>query len=106
MKIAVPSMGDRAESIVSDRLGRCNYIITYDTESKKYVAIQNPGMLLQNGSGLKSANVVINSGANTLLSMEVGVKAYSVLMNAHVDVHLLKSRSSVKTAVNKFIKNN
>ena len=105
MKIAIPSMGDTAKSIVSDTLGRCNYIITYDTETKKYSAIPNPGAHLQDGSGPKTAEVVINSGAGTLLSMEVGMKAYSVLAKARVNIQLLKHKSTVKAAVEKFIKN-
>ena len=104
MKIAVPSLGDSAKSVISDKLGRCNYIITYDTESKKYFAISNPGALMRDGSGLKAAEVVINTGANVLLSLEVGVKSYSALVKAHVDVHLLKSKSTVKVAVVKFLK--
>ena len=105
MKVAVPSTGETAKSIISDKLGRCRYIIIFDTENKKYFAIQNPGVLLRDGSGLKAAEVVINSGSDTLLSMEIGMKAYSILVKAHVDVQLLKSKSTVKTAINKFLKN-
>ena len=106
MKIAVPSMGDSAKSEVSDKLGRCRYIIIYDTESKKYSAAPNPGSHLPDGSGPKAAEVVINSGADTLLSMEVGVKAYSVLAKERINIQLLKSKSTVKAVVEKFIKNN
>ena len=87
-------------------LGRCNYIITYDTETKKYTAIQNPGAHLRDGSGPKAAEVVVNSGADTLLSMEVGVKAYSVLAKERINIQLLKSKSTVKSALEKFTKNN
>ena len=106
MKIAIPSTGDSAKSVISDTLGRSNYIITYDTETNKYTSIPNPGAHLQDGSGPKTAEVVIDSGIDTLLSMEVGMKAYSVLAKAHINIQLLKSKSTVKAAVEKFIKNN
>jgi predicted Fe-Mo cluster-binding NifX family protein len=105
MRIAVPSTGEKKESMVSNRLGRCRYIITYDTESKSYYAIPNPGVLLKDGSGIKTVEVIINTGANTLLSKQVGTKAYSVLMKEHINVHLLNSASSVRDAIKKFLKN-
>ena len=106
MKIAVPSMGNSAKSDVSNKLGRCRYIVTYDTINKKYSATPNPGSHLPDGSGPKVAEVVINSGADTLLSVEVGMKAYSVLAKARINIHLLESKGTVKSIVEKFIKNN
>ena len=106
MKIAVPSMGNSTKSDVSNKLGRCSYIVTYDTKSKKYSATPNPGSHLPDGSGPMVAEVIINSGADTLLSMEVGMKAYSVLAKAHINIHLLKSKGTVKSIIEKFIKNN
>ena len=98
-------MRSNMDSMISDKLGRCRYIITYDTESNKYYAIPNPGILLKDGSGIKAVEVIINTGASTLLSKQVGTKAYSVLMKEHVDVHLLNSISSVQDAIKKFLKN-
>jgi predicted Fe-Mo cluster-binding NifX family protein len=106
MKIAIPSMGDSAKSEVCDKLGRCSYIVTYDTESRKYSATPNPGSHLQDGSGPTVAEVIINSGADILLSMEVGMKAYSVLAKAHINIQLLNSKNTVKAIVENFIKNN
>ena len=105
MKIAIPAAGDNMKSRISNRLGRSSYIIIYDTESKKDVSYANPGKNLQDGSGLKAVNLIINSGADMLLSMEVGMKAYSVLSRAHIDIHLLKTVSSVEKAVKNFLKN-
>jgi predicted Fe-Mo cluster-binding NifX family protein len=105
MRIAIPSSGEKIESMVSDKLGRCRYIITFDTENERYFAIPNPGVLLKDGSGIKTVEVIINTGASTLLSKQVGTKAYSVLMKEHIDVHLLSSISSVQDAIKKFLKN-
>lgn len=104
MRIAVPSMGEDIHSTVSGRLGRCRYIFVYNTKSKEHFAVPNPGLLLQDGSGIKTAEVVIRTGADTLLSPEVGVKAYSVLIKQHVKIHLINSASSVKDALKKFSK--
>jgi predicted Fe-Mo cluster-binding NifX family protein len=96
MRIAVPSMGEEQESLVSDRLGHCSHIIFYDTKSKEIFAFPNPGLLVEDGSGIKTADAIIRAGADLLISMQIGMKAYSVLAKEHVKVQLLKSVSSVK----------
>jgi predicted Fe-Mo cluster-binding NifX family protein len=105
MRIAIPSTGENIDSMVSNKLGRCRYIITYDTENNEYYAVPNPGALLKDGSGIKTVEVIINTGAGTLLSKQVGTKAYSILMKEHINVHLLNSASSVEDAVRKYLKN-
>lgn len=105
MKIAVPSTGESIRSMMSSTLGRCRFIITYDTESKKYSATANPGMLLQDGSGIRTVETIVDSEADTLLSKEIGVKAYSLLVKEHINVHLINSVTYVEEAIKKFLKN-
>jgi len=103
MIIAIPSSGKSIKSTVSNNLGRSNYIITYDTETKKYSSTPNPGADLQDGSGPKTAELVVQSGADTLLSVEVGMKAYSVLAKARIKIELLKFGKTVKDAVENYL---
>ena len=102
-KIAVPSMGNTPDSLISDSFGRCPFIIIYDEEDKKYRALENPGAKVQDGSGLKAAEVLIKNKVDILLTLEIGRKAYSVLSKEHIDVSLLKSTSTIKSLINKFI---
>lgn len=104
MRIAIPSMGEDILSMVSDRLGHCRYIIIYDTKNKAHFAVPNPGLLVRDGSGIKTAEAIIKTGADALLSMEVGVKAYSVLLKEHIRIYLFDSASTVKEALRKFSK--
>jgi len=103
-KIAVPSMSNTLESLVSSNLGRSPFIIIYDDETKKYNFFENVGFQVQDGSGLKAAEIIIQNKADILLTMEIGQKAYSALMKDHIDIHLLNSSCTVKSAVNKFLK--
>lgn len=102
MKIAVPSMGEELESMVSDKLGHCSHIIVYDTKSADYTSFPNPGLLVKDGSGIKTADLIIKAGADVVLSMQVGVKAYSVLTKEHIQVYLLISACSVKDALKNY----
>lgn len=103
-KIAVPAMGETADDLVSNNFGRCLFIIIYEIDSKSYTAFVNPGAGLLDGSGLKASEVIIKNKADTLLTIELGRKAYSVLTEEHINVHLLKSSGTVKSAINKFLK--
>jgi predicted Fe-Mo cluster-binding NifX family protein len=104
IKIAIPSMGDTIDSLVSDSLGRSPFIIIYDEESKKYDSFENIGFKVQDGSGLKVTERIIEKKTDVLLTREIGRKAYSVLMKEHIDIQLLSSDGSVKTAINRFLK--
>src|SRR3989339_1876988 len=98
MKIAVPSTGKTLESFISNNLGRSPFIVIYDDQSKKYYALENPGYQVQDGSGLKAAELIIRDCADALLTIEIGQKAYSLLMKEHINVHLLNSGGTVKSA--------
>jgi predicted Fe-Mo cluster-binding NifX family protein len=103
-RIAVPSMGDSPDSPISRNLGRSPFIIIYDDEAKEYSFYENIGFRVQDGSGLKAAETIIQNNAGVLLTREIGRKAYSVLVKQHVIVHLIDSGGTVKSAVSRFIK--
>ena len=105
MKIAIPSLGETLESFVSKTFGRAPFIIIYDSETSKYNFYINTGMRVQDGSGLKAVEIVLKNHVNVLLTREIGRKAYSALMEKHIDIRLLKSDDTVKSVVTKFLKN-
>jgi len=104
MKIAIPSTDYNLESFICNTLGRSPFIIIYDVESKKYNCIANSGFVVQDGAGLKASEIILENSADVLLTRKIGNKAYSVLMKEHIDIHLLSSSGTVKSAINKFLK--
>lgn len=103
-KIAIPSMGENLDSMVSDTLGRAPFVIIYDEGSKKFDSFENVGFQVQDGSGLKAAEIIIEKKADVLLTREIGRKAYSILMQEHIDIQLFDSGGTVKSFINKFLK--
>ncbi len=101
--IAIPSMGKTIESLISDTLGRAPYILVYNVEDMTCDCFDNPGFKVQDGSGLKAAELITTNNVDILLTKEIGRKAYSVLMKEHIDIHLLKTIGKVKTVVKKFL---
>jgi predicted Fe-Mo cluster-binding NifX family protein len=104
MKIVIPSTGETLTSPVSDTLGRSPLLIIYDSNSEEYDSIENPGFQIQDGSGLKAADIIVENKAEVLLTREIGRKVYSVLMKEHVKVELLNSGGTIKSAINKYLK--
>jgi len=104
MKIAIPSSENSRESLINNNLGRSPFITIYDEETKKYSFIENIGYSIRDGSGLKAAEIIIQNKVDILLTMEIGQKAYSILMKEHIDIHLLNSGGTVKSAINKYLK--
>lgn len=102
--IAIPAMGKTLESFVSDSLGRTPFVIIYNAENKSYECFKNFGSEVQDGSGLKAAEIILVNKASILLTKEIGQKAYSVLMKENIDIHLLNSIGTVKSVLNKFLK--
>lgn len=97
-------MGETIDSLVSDSLGRSPFIIIYDEENKKYDCFENIGFKIQDGSGLKVTERIIEKKTDVLLTSEIGRKAYSVLMKEHIDIQLLSSGGTVKTVISRFLK--
>ena len=104
MKIAIPSSEDSQESLISNNLGRSLFIAIYDEDTKSYSFFENLGFKIQDGSGLKAAEIIIQNKADVLLTMEIGQKAYSILSKEHVEIHIIDSHSKVKGIIKNFLK--
>ena len=105
MKIAVMSSGKSIESLVSDRFARSPYIIIYKSDSNNYVAIENTGSQSKESAGPQTAELIIKTGIDILLTKEIGVKAYSVLAREHINIKLIPSSSTVSSAIKLYLKN-
>jgi predicted Fe-Mo cluster-binding NifX family protein len=104
MKIAITSTGGSMDSLVSEQFGRCQYFIIVDSDTMKFEAISNLGEQMQSGAGPKAAELIINKGAEVLLTGHVGDKAEAALKKTDIIViDGLKGNLKVKDAVNGFL---
>jgi len=104
MKIAIPSTSETLTSLIGDTLGRAPFLIFYDSSTGEYDSIENPGFQIQDGSGLKASEIIMQNNTDVLLTREIGRKSYSLLMKEHIKIQLLKSGGTVKSAINKYLK--
>lgn len=104
MRIAITSVDGTLEEKVDERFGRARKIILYDMETKEYTVIDNSVNLnAAQGAGIQTAQNVIRSGANAVISGHFGPKAVQVIQMAGLDIYSA-TNMSVKEAVEGFEK--
>jgi predicted Fe-Mo cluster-binding NifX family protein len=104
MKIAITSERTDLNSSVDTRFGRAKYFIIYDSETNTFSSIDNEQNLnAAQGAGIQSAQNVVNSEAECVITGHCGPKAFNVLNKANVKVYLTEG-GTVKEALDAFTK--
>ena len=103
MKVCVSSQGSALDNQVDPRFGRCAFFIFVDTDSLEFEAIQNPNIAAMGGAGVQSAQLVVEKGANCVITGNCGPNAYSILGAAGISV-ITGASGSVKEVVEKLKK--
>jgi predicted Fe-Mo cluster-binding NifX family protein len=85
-KIAVSSIGDRLESVIDPRFGRCNYFVIVDTETMEFKAVPNPAVDVAGGAGIQAAQAVTAEGVSTVVTGAVGPHAMTALNAAGKEI--------------------
>ncbi len=87
MKIAVTSTGKTLDSQVDQRFGRTAYFIAVDTETMDFSVIENESATAAGGAGISSGKVVIDAGAQAVLTGNCGPNAERTLTAAGVKLY-------------------
>ncbi len=102
MKIVVSAQENSLDAPVSAVFGRCPTLILMDSETFEFEAVPNPAMAQSGGAGVQSAQWVIDSGAQAVLTGNLGPNAFAVLQAAGVPGYLV-SQGTVRQAVEAFL---
>jgi len=87
MKIAITSTGKTMDSEVDPRFGRAAYFVIVDTETMDFSTIENESVAAAGGAGISSAKVVIDSGAEAVLTGNCGPNAERTLTATGVKLY-------------------
>jgi predicted Fe-Mo cluster-binding NifX family protein len=102
MIISVTADGAQLDSPVDGRLDQCGQVIFYDIQEGIVDVIDNPAAeTSESGEGL-TAKMIVERGAQVLLTGGVGRDAGQVLAAAGVDVYINTS-GSVKEALQRYV---
>lgn len=87
MKVAVTALGDTLASEVDPRFGRARWFLIIDTESGEHEAIDNLSSVeAASGAGVQSAQRVVDSGAEYLVTGRCGPNAARALKSGGIKV--------------------
>jgi predicted Fe-Mo cluster-binding NifX family protein len=103
MKIAISAKANNMESEVDPRFGRCNFFLLVDTETMEFEAISNQAGQAMGGAGVKAAQLVIDSGAEAVISGNFGPNAFQTLSAANVKLYN-GAQGTIKDTVEKYKK--
>ncbi len=88
MKIAFSTSGEELSAPMDRRFGRAAKFLIYDLENETFTVIDNQQNLnAGQGAGIQSAETVVQSGAQALVTTHCGPKAFRVLSAAGVAVY-------------------
>ena len=84
MKIAITSLGPGLDSQVDPRFGRAACFVLVDPETLELASIENAGAAAGGGAGVNAAKIVIDAGAEAVLTGNCGPNAERALRAAGV----------------------
>jgi predicted Fe-Mo cluster-binding NifX family protein len=99
MKIAVSAKGNTLGSLMDPRFGRCEGFILHDSDDSSTIHLDNvPQRNLAQGTGIKTAQMLVEANADLLITGQLGPKAAVVLSNAGIKVYTCSS-GTVQNAI-------
>jgi predicted Fe-Mo cluster-binding NifX family protein len=84
MKVAITSAGGGMDSRVDPRFGRTACFVVVDTETMDFEAVENRSTDASGGAGINAAKVVIDAGAEAVLTGNCGPNAERTLRAGNV----------------------
>ena len=95
MKIALPIDGDNIESMINGSFGRTKKFLIADSDTLEYDFADNEQNLqAAQGAGIQSAQNIAETGAQVLITLNCGPKAFKVLTSSEVKIYIGKKASA------------
>lgn len=101
MKICVSSTGKNLDADVDPRFGRCQFFLVIDTDTLNFDYISNESIMASGGAGIQAAQTVAKTGANVVITGNIGPNAFQTLHAAGIKV-ITGVNGYIKEIVEKF----
>lgn len=101
MKICLTSVSDNLDAEIDPRFGRCQYFIIITLESMNFKSIPNLANTSGSGAGIQAAQTLANENVHTLITGNVGPKAFHALSMAGIKI-ITGVSGKVREAIEKY----
>ncbi len=102
MKIGFTAAGSDLDSLVDERYARAPYLMVVDSETMEYKAVVNQNAEKTSGAGTGASQDLIKEGADVIITINVGPKAWDVLKEFEVKVYRAKKGMTIREAIEAF----
>lgn len=82
MKIAISAKGRQVEDLVDMRFGRTEYFVIADENGQIIDVLDNAAQSATGGAGIAAAQAILDSGADVLITGQLGPNAMKVMKSA------------------------
>lgn len=105
MKIAIPIDGNNLDSMINNSFGRTKkFIIVDDSNMISEIIDNEQNLQASQGAGIQSAQNVVKSGVEVVITLHCGPKAFKVLSGSEVKV-CFGQKGTIKENVEAFKEN-
>ncbi len=105
MKILFSSKGKTWEDTVDERFGRAMGFVLYDEVNDQLTWQSNDRNInAEHGAGVNASQMVINTGAEVLITGKIGPKAHDILKKTDIKIYIA-GNVSLKQAYKDFKEN-
>ena len=87
MKVGISSTGKEIADLLDPRFGRCSFFLIYDTDSESVKSVENEGRMSGGGAGIAAAQQIIDEGADTVITGNLGPNAFNLFKSAGIKVY-------------------
>jgi predicted Fe-Mo cluster-binding NifX family protein len=101
VRIAVTANGTDLDAPASPIFGRCPTYIFVETDDMQFEAVENAAIGAAGGAGIQAAQLVLQRGAQAVVTGNIGPNALDVFLSAGVHIYLFAG-ATVREAVEAF----
>jgi predicted Fe-Mo cluster-binding NifX family protein len=103
MKLCISSTGNDLDASVDPRFGRCQYFLFINSETMDFESVGNPAFIAGGGAGVQAAQLVVNKGADVVITGNVGPNAFQALQAAGLKI-ITGAQGTVRNVIESFKK--
>ncbi|MFE3845363.1 NifB/NifX family molybdenum-iron cluster-binding protein [Thermoplasmatota archaeon] len=101
LKICISSSGEDLNANVDPRFGRCDYFLIIDPKTMDFESIDNKSSKVMGGAGIQAAEHIAKTGANVVITGNVGPNAFKTLKAAGIKI-ITGASGNIKDILDKF----